>query len=61
MNLRRLANLFAMAFSFNEPSFSATHGNNPRSINGGNRSGAAAQKRAAKKSRNISKNPRGAA
>jgi len=61
MSLRRLASLFSLAFSFSEPSFSMTHGNNPRSINGGNRSGAAAHKRAAKKARNIRKNPRSAA
>lgn len=42
------------------PRFSMMFGNNPRSINGGNRSGVAAHKRAKAKRRNVAKHPRSA-
>jgi len=43
------------------PSFGMRYGNNPKSHNGGQPSGAAAAKRAARKRRNVRKHPRSAA
>lgn len=47
--------LSALANSARGPSFGQRYGNNPRSYNGGVRSGAAAAKRASRRSRNIAK------
>ncbi len=41
------------------PTFGQRYGANPKSHNGGQRSGAAAHQRAALRRRNIRKNPRG--
>lgn len=43
------------------PTFGMRYGANPKADNGGQRSGAAAAKRSARKRRNIRKHPRGAA
>lgn len=61
MSLARLANLFFTALAWSGPSFSTTYGSNPKATNGGQKSGAAAHKRAAKRRRKIRKNPRSAA
>lgn len=60
MSFSRIASLFALAFGWDSPSFNITYGSSPRPINGGTQSGAAAHKRAAKRRRNIRKNPRSA-
>lgn len=66
MSLRRLANLFALAFAFapgmSEDNRTLSRMGVPRNHrNGGTQSGVAAAKRARCKRRNIAKNPRGAA